>query len=285
MALDWGKAIEGDRLYRVTGEPMILLVPHFPRMGESQRGPGRVRLAGVRFSATLHSHAFAVAMTSEFEFTAPSMEEPKPGTTIRILIVDDHPPMRMGLAALIKSQPGMDVIAEAADGEEAIEVYDDVLPDIVLMDLRMPGMGGVEAILAIRKKHPEARVIVLSTYDLDEDIHRAIQSGAQSYLHKDMPSEEIASTIHGVFAGDTMLPRQVAERLSIRSQREQLTERERDVLESLIKGRSNKEIASGLCISEETVKSHLKMLFAKLRVHDRTGAAVEAIRHGIVHLK
>lgn len=224
-------------------------------------------------------------MSSESEFTAPSMEGPKPGTTIRILIVDDHPPMRMGLAALIKSQPGMDVVAEASDGEEAIEVYDDVLPDIVLMDLRMPGIGGVEAIMAIRKKHPEARVIVLSTYDLDEDIHRAIQSGAQSYLLKDMPSEEIASTIHGVFAGDAMLPRQVAERLTMRSQREQLTERERDVLESLIKGRSNKEIASGLCISEETVKSHLKMLFAKLRVHDRTGAAVEAIRHGIVHLK
>ena len=224
-------------------------------------------------------------MTSEFEFIAPNMDEPKPGTTIRILIVDDHPPMRMGLVALIKSQPGMDVVAEASDGEEAIEVYDDVLPDVVLMDLRMPGIGGVEAILAIRKKHPAARVIVLSTYDLDEDIHRAIQSGAQSYLLKDMPSEEIASTIHGVFAGDTMLPRQVAERLTMRSQREQLTERERDVLESLIKGRSNKEIASGLFLSEETVKSHLKMLFAKLRVHDRTGAAVEAIRHGIVHLK
>ena len=224
-------------------------------------------------------------MTSDTDFTAPSMEEPEPGTNIRILIVDDHPPMRMGLAALIKSQPGMDVVAEASDGEEAIEVYDDVLPDVVLMDLRMPGMGGVEAILAIRKKHPEARIIVLSTYDLDEDIHRAIQSGAQSYLLKDMPSEEIASTIQGVYAGDTMLPRQVAERLNIRSQREQLTERERDVLESLIKGRSNKEIASGLCISEETVKSHLTMLFAKLRVHDRTGAAVEAIRHGIVHLK
>jgi two-component system NarL family response regulator len=224
-------------------------------------------------------------MTSDSEFTAPSMDQPNPGTNIRILIVDDHPPMRMGLASLIKSQPGMDVIAEACDGEEAIEVYDDVLPDVVLMDLRMPGMGGVEAILAIRKKHPEARIIVLSTYDLDEDIHRAIQSGALSYLLKDMPSEEIASAIHAVYAGDALLPRQVADRLNLRSQREQLTERERDVLESLIKGRSNKEIASGLFVSEETVKSHLKMLFAKLRVHDRTGAAVEAIRHGIVHLK
>src|SRR3954468_19367738 len=185
-------------------------------------------------------------MSSDTDFTAPSMKAPESGPKIRMLVVDDHPPMRMGLAALIKSQPGMDVVAEASDGEEAIEVYDDVLPGIVLMDLRMPGIGGVEAILAIRKKHPEARVIVLSTYDLDEDIHRAIQSGAQSYLLKDMPSEEIASTIHSVFAGDTLLPRQVAERLTMRSQREQLTERERDVLESLIKGRSNKEIASGL---------------------------------------
>lgn len=213
------------------------------------------------------------------------MRTPESTTAIRVLVVDDHPPMRIGLVALIKSQPGMHVVAEACDGEEAVEVYDDVLPDVVLMDLRMPGMGGVEAILAIRKKHPDARVIVLSTYDLDEDIHRAIQSGARSYLLKDMPIEEIASTIREVCAGDTLLPRQVAERLTERSQREQLTERERDVLESLIKGRSNKEIASTLCISEDTVKSHLKTLFAKLRVRDRTGAAVEAIRHGIVHLK
>lgn len=224
-------------------------------------------------------------MSSHTDFTAPMMGEPQPGTTIRILVVDDHPPMRIGLVALIKSQPGMDVVAEASDGEEALEIYDDVRPDVVLMDLRMPGMGGVEAILALRKKDPEARVIVLSTYDLDEDIHRAIQSGAKSYLLKDMSIEEIASTIRAAYEGDTALPRQVAERLTERSQREQLTERERDVLESLIKGRSNKEIASSLCISEDTVKSHLKTLFAKLRVRDRTGAAVEAIRHGIVHLK
>jgi DNA-binding NarL/FixJ family response regulator len=225
-------------------------------------------------------------MSSDSEFTPPSMGESKPGKPIRVLVVDDHPPMRIGLVALIKSQPGMDVIAEASDGEEAIEVYDDVLPDIVLMDLRMPGMGGVEAILAIRKKHPEARVIVLSTYDLDEDIHRAIQSGAKSYLLKDMPTEEIASSIRWVHSGgDNSLPRQVAERLTERSQRQQLTERERDVLEALIKGRSNKEIASSLYISEDTVKSHLKTLFTKLRVRDRTEAAVEAIRHGIVHLK
>lgn len=224
-------------------------------------------------------------MSSESDFTDPMRRDPVAAKKIRVLVVDDHPPMRIGLVALIKSQPGMDVVAEACDGEEAIEVYDDVLPDIVLMDLRMPGIGGVEAIMAIRKKHPEARVIVVSTYDLDEDIHRAMQSGAKSYLLKDMPVEEIASTIRGVYEGDAPLPRSVAERLMERAQRQQLTERERDVLEALIKGRSNKEIASALCISEDTVKSHLKTLFSKLHVRDRTGAAVEAIRHGIIHLK
>ena len=178
----------------------------------------------------------------------------------------------------------MKVIAEASDGEEAIEVYEDTKPDIALMDLRMPGMGGVEAILAIRKRFPEAKIIVVSTYDWDEDIHRAIQSGAASYLLKDMPIEEIAETVKMVHEGDASLPGTVAQRLEERAQREQLTERERDVLESLIKGRSNKEIASSLFISEETVKSHLKTLFHKLRVRDRTEAAIAAIRHGIVHL-
>ncbi|EDY82022.1 Sigma-70, region 4 family [Verrucomicrobiia bacterium DG1235] len=223
-------------------------------------------------------------MTSEVKVSVPKKEDLESGAKIRLLVVDDHPPMRMGLIALIKSQPGMDVIAEASDGEEAIEVYDDVLPDIVMMDLRMPGMGGVEAILSICKKHPDAKVIVLSTYDWDEDIHRAIQSGAKSYLLKDMSVEEIASTVREVHEGISSLPRQVAERLEERSKRQQLTERERDVLEYLIKGRSNKEIASSLYLSEETVKSHLKSLFAKLKVRDRTEAAIEAIRHGIVQI-
>lgn len=213
--------------------------------------------------------------------TAGALDAARP---IRVLVVDDHPPMRIGLVALIKSQAGMDVVAEASDGERSIEVYDDVRPDVVLMDLRMPGMGGVEAILAIRKKHPDARIIVLSTYSLDEDIHRAIQSGASSYLLKDMSAEEIAGTIRRVCAGEAALPAPVAELLNVRAQRDQLTERERDVLAALVKGRSNKEIASSLCISEDTVKSHLKTLFTKLRVHDRTGAAVEGIRHGIVHI-
>jgi DNA-binding NarL/FixJ family response regulator len=220
----------------------------------------------------------------DLEFIPPLMESAPPGSTIRLLVVDDHPPMRFGLVALVRSQPDMDVIAEAADGEEAVEVYEDVRPDVVLMDLRMPGMGGVEAIIAIRQRDPGARIIVLSTYDMDEDIHRAIQSGAKSYLLKDMSTEEVAETIREVYRGGTSLPSQVAERLSQRLQRQTLTERERDVLTALVKGRSNKEISANLHISEDTVKSHLKTLFAKLQVRDRTEAAVAAIRHGIVHL-
>jgi DNA-binding NarL/FixJ family response regulator len=217
-------------------------------------------------------------------FTKPRLSHSLSEQTIRILVVDDHPSMRMGLIALINSQRQMEVVGEAADGEEAIEVYEDVRPDIVLMDLRMPGLGGVEATLAILKKFPNARIIILSTYDWDEDIHLAIQSGAKSYLLKDSSVEDIAYTIEQVHAGDETLSEQVKKRLAERSQRQQLTEREREVLEALVRGRSNKEIASSLFISEQTVKSHLKTLFAKLNVSDRTEAAVAAIRHGIVHL-
>ncbi|MBC2607288.1 response regulator [Pelagicoccus albus] len=212
------------------------------------------------------------------------MTETETIETIKVMIADDHPPMRMGLISLINSQKGMSVIAEASDGEEAVEVYEDTKPDVVLMDLRMPGMGGADAILQIRKQYPDARIIVLSTFDWDEDIHRALQSGAASYLLKDMPIEDIAETVRNVFRGEASLPDSVAQRLKERSKRDQLTERERDVLEALTKGRSNKEIASRLSISEETVKSHLKTLFSKLHVRDRTEAAIEAIRHGIIHL-
>lgn len=223
-------------------------------------------------------------MEKILEYTVPAMSKPLPSATIGVMVVDDHPSTRMGLVMLIKSQRGMEVVGEASDGEEAIEVYEDVLPDVVLMDLRMPGMGGVEATSAILKKFPKARIIVLSTYNLDEDIHMAIQSGAMSYLLKDMSVEEITETVINVHAGIATLPEQVRGQLAIREQRQQLTEREREVLESLVKGRSNKEIASSLCVSDETVKSHLKALFAKLGARDRTEAAISAIRHGIVHL-
>jgi two-component system NarL family response regulator len=204
---------------------------------------------------------------------------------IRLLVVDDHPAFRMGLAALIRSQPDMEVVAETGDGREAVELFRRQQPDVVLMDLRLPGFGGVEAILAIRKDFPEARVIVVTTFDQDEDVYRAIQSGAKSYLLKDMPTEQIVGTIRAVHRGEAALPAAVASRLAARQRREELTQRELEVLQMLTRGRSNKEIASGLFISEDTVKSHLKTLFAKLGVQDRTEAAIAAIRHGIVHLE
>ena len=213
------------------------------------------------------------------------MSTPPLDNTLSVMVVDDHPSMLMGMVSLIEAQADMEIVAQANSGQEAIDLYAEKRPDIVLMDLRMPGqIGGVEAIIGICKGDPEARVIVLSTYDFDEDIYRAIQSGAKSYLLKDMSIDQIASTIREVYKGNSTLPATVAERLSERSTRKQLTERERDVLKALIKGRSNKEIAASLFISEDTVKSHLKTLFAKLNVHDRTEAAISAIRHGIIHL-
>ena len=212
------------------------------------------------------------------------MKRLKKPEQIQIMLVDDHPALRKGMAALIESEPDMKIVAEAADGREAVEVYRQKQPDVVLMDLRLPVMGGVEATLAIRSEFPAARVIVLTTFDTDEDIFRAIQSGAKSYLLKDTPAEELAGAIRAVQAGKETLPSHVAERLAARRQRPELSQREMDVLQLLIKGRSNKEIGSALFLCEDTVKAHFKTLFAKLGVQDRTEAAISAIRHGIVHL-
>jgi two-component system NarL family response regulator len=178
----------------------------------------------------------------------------------------------------------MTVAAELDSGERAVEAYRSDLFDVVLMDLRLPGMGGVEATLGIVSRDPEARIVVLTTYDTDEDVYRAIQAGAKSYLLKDMSTEQIIGTIRAVHSGTAELPSTVAQRLDERLQRQGLTAREQEVLLLLVKGRSNKEIAGALFISEETVKSHLKTLFGKLGVRDRTDAAISAIRHGIVHL-
>lgn len=204
---------------------------------------------------------------------------------IRILVVDDHPALRAGLQALIKSAPDMEVAGECGDGREALGMFRDHHPDIVLMDLRMPVISGVEATLAIRAEFPDARIIVNTTYDGDEDIFRAIQSGAKSYLTKDMSKEEILGTIRDVHAGKVTLPSQVEERLRERMDRPELTQRELAVLDFLVKGRSNKEIADLLGLSEDAVKSRLKGLFQKLDVQDRTGAVVCALRHGIIHLE
>jgi DNA-binding NarL/FixJ family response regulator len=204
---------------------------------------------------------------------------------IRILIVDDHPSLRAGLCALIIGTRDMEVTGECCNGKEALEMYRIHQPDIVLMDLRMPELGGVEATLAIRAEFPEARIIVNTTYDGDEDIYRAIQSGAKSYLTKEMPKEEILGTIRDIHAGKCILPSQVEKRLRERMARPELTKRELAVLDFLVKGRSNKEIADLLDLSEDAVKSRLKALFGKLGVQDRTGAVVCALRHGIVHLE
>lgn len=212
------------------------------------------------------------------------MKKPS-GSPIAVMIVDDHPTFRMGLAALIDSQPGMKVVAQFSSGEEALAAYTPGLAAIVLMDLRLPGMGGVEAIIGLVARDPEVRVIVLTTYDADEDIFRAMQSGARSYLLKDMSTEEIAGMIRAVHDGRTEVPPRIAGRLAERAQRQALSQREQEVLQLLVRGRSNKEIGAHLFISEETVKSHLKTLFAKLKVRDRTDAAISAVRHGIVHLE
>lgn len=201
------------------------------------------------------------------------------------MLVDDHPAFRKGMAALIESEPELVVVAQTGDGAEALELYRHKKPDVVLMDLRLPGLGGVEAILAIRKEFPDARVIVLTTFDTDEDIYRAIQSGAKSYLLKDTPEDELAATIRAVHAGEQVLPEKMARRLAERQRRADLSAREMEVLRLLIKGRSNKEISSALFLSEDTIKAHLKTLFAKLKVQDRTEAAISAIRQGIVHLE
>ncbi|MFO1448274.1 MAG: response regulator transcription factor [Opitutaceae bacterium] len=205
--------------------------------------------------------------------------------SIKVMIVDDHPTFRMGLAALIDTQPGMSVVAQFSSGEEALAAYSPGLASIILMDLRLPGMGGVEATLGLLARDPAVRVIVLTTYDADEDIFRAMQSGASSYLLKDMSTEEIAGTIRAVHRGGSEVPPRIAERLAERAQRQPLSPREQEVLQLLVRGRSNKEIGAHLFISEETVKSHLKTLFAKLKVRDRTDAAMSAVRHGIVHLE
>lgn len=204
---------------------------------------------------------------------------------IKLLVADDHPTFRMGLVALVESQPDMTVVAEAGDGRSAIDLFRQKKPDVVLMDLRMPGLGGVEAILALLQEYPAAKIIVVTTYDLDEDIYRAIQAGAKSYLLKDMPRDQLIATIREVYLGRHKLPPGVLSRLDERARREDLTDREMQVLQLIVKGRSNKEISSALFISEDTVKFHLKALFMKLGVQDRTEAAINAIRHGIVHLE
>jgi DNA-binding NarL/FixJ family response regulator len=212
------------------------------------------------------------------------MTETTQAEPIRLMIVDDHNIVRQGLAALLNTVPGLLVVAEAPSGEAAVELYRQHTPDVTLMDLRMQNGNGVDAIHAIRAITPTARIIVLTTFDGDEDIFRALQAGARGYLLKGSDTDELVSAIHAVHSGKSRIPAPVAERLAERMSNPALTERETDVLRLIVGGNSNKEIASALFISEATVKTHINNLLGKLGVTDRTQAATTALQRGIVHL-
>ena len=200
----------------------------------------------------------------------------------RVLVVDDHALLRTGVANIINQEPELEVVAEAANGVDAVEAFLRHRPDVTLMDLRMPGMEGVEAVGRIRAIDPQARVIVLTTYDADEDIARALQAGAKAYILKDIAASALVQCIHDVLAGKTYLAPAAAAKLAERVTQVQLTPRELAALRLLADGHSNKEIATALEISERTVKTHLGHLFEKLGVTSRTEAVRVATRRGLV---
>lgn len=203
---------------------------------------------------------------------------------IRVLVVDDHFVVRIGLVALVNTEPDLSVIGEADDGEQAIAMYDKLRPDLVLMDLRMPGKSGPEATQHIRRLSDQARVLILSAFDGDEEIHCALAAGAQGYVLKSSTGDELIPAIRAVAAGKRWIPRDVATRLKSRNLFEQLTPREVDVLREVAKGLANKEIADTLGITEHTAKDHLKSILAKLRAADRTQAVTLALQRGIIRL-
>ena len=203
---------------------------------------------------------------------------------IRIVIIDDHPIIREGLAALIRTQSDLIIVAEASDGSEAVALYRNQRPDIVLMDLAMPGVSGVEATAAIRKEFPNAKILVLTMRTGDEDIHRALQAGAKGYLLKECSSAQLFEAIRAIHSGRRYIPASVAIQLAERPPASELTDRELEILTRLATGKSNKEIADALEISETTVKGHVSNILVKLGAGDRTEAVITALKRGIVHL-
>src|SRR5678816_3066912 len=203
---------------------------------------------------------------------------------IRILVVDDHFFVRMGLTGSINLEEDMMVVAEASNGQQAIQLYRQQTPDIVLMDLRLPGMDGTATAMAICKEFPEARIIMLSTFDGDEEIYRSFQAGARSYLLKSVLREELLAAIRAVHGGQRYIPPNVASRLAERVPFIDLSTREMEVLRLIVKGMSNKEIAATLSITEVTTKLHVGHILSKLKVNDRTQAATSALQRGIIHL-
>ena len=204
--------------------------------------------------------------------------------TISILIVDDHPIVRLGIGALFSSSRVMKVVAQACSGEEAVLMHKQHLPDITLMDLRLPGINGVEAIRQIRSQSPEARFIVLTTYDGDEDIYRAMEAGASGYLIKDMPQEILFEAVRRVHAGKRYLPSPVSQTLASRVPSSSLSKRECDVLRLMAEGKSNGEIAGELGITEGTVKCHVSVILNRLGVRDRTQAVITGLQRGLIQI-
>ena len=203
---------------------------------------------------------------------------------IKVMVVDDHPLMRVGVAAIINARPNMTVVAQTGTGEEAVALFHQHKPDITLMDLRLPKMSGVDAILAIRARYPESRFVVLTTYEGDEDIHRAFEAGARGYVIKGMPHQTLIDALVRVHSGGRFLPPPVVRALESRMPDSELSPREQEVLQLLVNGKSNKEIASELGITNATVKCHVSTILMRLNVSDRTQAVVAALQRGLVHL-
>ena len=211
------------------------------------------------------------------------MGEPARGK-FRVLVVDDHPVVRAGIAAIIQTSADMMVAAQVATGEDAVQAFATQLPDVTLMDLRLPGLSGVDAIRTIRHTHPEARFVVLTTYEGDEDIHQALAAGAKGYIIKGMSHTVLLGALRRVCAGGQYLPQVVTRALAGRTPSSELSVREREVLSLIVDGRSNREIAAVLGITEGTVKCHVSVILMRLNVHDRTQAVLVALQRGLAHL-